>query len=329
MKTLAGWAAALALAVTGTTTAAWAKTEPPPPSTPSAADSAGKPAKPDFSWVDKLPHQTGDIAVATAKARLNLGDDYYYLGADEAKRVLTEIWGNPPDATRNVLGMVFPKTYSPLSDDAWAAVVTYQDSGYVSDDDASKIDAAKLLDQMRQGEADDNAARKKEGYDQLHLVGWAAPPSYDPATHSAIWARELQDVEHPNHETLNYAIRILGRRGVLELNIVAPMASLAEVKAVSGQVTRLAAYDAGSRYADVDKKNDKMAAYGVAGLIAAGVGVAAVKKLGLLALILAFGKKAIVLVAAAGAWIASRFRGLFKKKDPPAGSSGGGPQIIS
>lgn len=328
MTKLAGWAAALALAVVGMTTpAAWAEAG----TSPAAADSAvaGKPAKPDFSWVDKLPHQTGDVAIAAAKARLNLGDDYYYLGADEAKRVLTEIWGNPPDAVQNVLGMVFPKKYSPLSDDAWAAVVTYEDSGYVSDDDASKIDAPKLLEQMRQGETDENAARKKDGYDQLHLVGWAAPPSYDKATHSAIWARELQDVEHPSHETLNYAIRILGRHGVLELNIVSPMASLAEVKAVSGQVTRLAAYDQGSRYADVDKKNDKMAAYGVAGLIAAGVGVAAVKKLGLLALILAFGKKAIVLVAAAGAWIASRFRGLVKKKDPPSGSAGGGPQIIS
>lgn len=327
MIKLAGWAAALALAVTGMTTAsAWAKAEPPP----AAGATAGKTAAPDYSWVDKLPHQSGAVALATAKAQLNLGDDYYYLGPDEAKRVLTEAWGNPPDAVHGVLGMIFPKKYSPIDNDAWGAVITYEDSGYVSDDDAAKIDAAKLLDNLRQGEADDNAARKKAGYDELHLVGWAEPPSYDAATHSAIWARQLSDVAKPGHDTLNYGIRILGRRGVLGLNIVAPMSSLPEVKAISGQVTRLAAYNPGERYADVDKKNDKMAAYGVAGLIAAGVGAVAVKKLGLLALILAFGKKAIVLVAAAGAWVASRFRGLFnKKKDPPAGSSGGGPQIIT
>jgi uncharacterized membrane-anchored protein len=112
------------------------------------------------------------------------------------------------------------------------------------------------------------------------------------------------------------------------------MAALADVNAVSAKVRQLAAYDPGSRYADVDKKNDKMAAYGVAGLIAAGVGVAAVKKLGLLGLLLVFGKKAFILIAAAAAGIGARFKsffgGLFGKKSPPPPSSGaGGPDIVT
>jgi uncharacterized membrane-anchored protein len=326
MRFLSALAASLALALAFTGVG-------PARATPDAATPAAT-AAPDFSWVDKLPRQTGAVALATAQARLNLGDDYYFLGPAEAKRVLTELWGNPPEATDGVLGMIFPKKYGPGDDGAWGGVITYEDVGYVSDADAAKIDAPKLLDQLREGESEGNEARKKAGYDQLHLVGWAEPPSYDPATHSAVWARELERIGKPDH-TLNYGIRILGRKGVLSLNIVAPMTSLAEVRGVSTQVRSLAAYDPGSRYADVDQKNDKMAAYGVAGLIAAGVGVAAVKKVGLLGLLLVFGKKAFLLIAAAAAGIGARFRSffgnLFGKKTvatPPPSSSGGGPDIV-
>ena len=290
-------------------------------------------AAPDYSWVDKLPHQTGEVALATAQAKLNLGDAYYFLGPAESKRVLTEVWGNPPESAEGVLGMIFPKGSGPLEAGAWGAVVTYEDSGYVSDDDAAKIDPPKLLDQLRENENDENEQRKKQGFQTVHLVGWADPPSYDKATHSAIWARDVLFGGDSQH-TLNYNIRILGRRGVLSINVVAPLASLPEVRQISNQVRRLAAYDPGSRYADVDKKNDKMAAYGVAGMIAAGVGLAAAKKIGLLGLLLVFGKKAFILIAAALAGIGARFKsffgGLFGKKNPPPPSPGaGGPDIVT
>jgi len=324
MRRLKSLLAALTLAFT-TLPAVAALADTPPPA-PAAT------AAPDYSWVDKLPRQIGQVDLAGAKAKLNLGEDYYFLDAAESRRVLTEVWGNPPDSANGVLGMVFPKGFGPADPRAWGGVITYEETGYVSDSDAAKIDPPKLLDQLREGEDQDNEARKKAGFDTLHLVGWAQPPSYDAATHSAIWARELEAAGRPNH-TLNYDIRILGRRGVISLNIVAPMAALSDVNAVSAKVRQLAAYDPGSRYADVDKKNDKMAAYGVAGLIAAGVGVAAVKKLGLLGLLLVFGKKAFILIAAAAAGIGAKFRsffgGLFGRKSPPPTSSGGGPDIVT
>lgn len=317
--------AALVLALAGlAANTSMAASKPPEPAATAA---------PDFTWVDKLNRRTGQVDLAEAKAKLNLGDDYYFLDAAESRRVLTEVWGNPPDAANGVLGMVFPKGAGPADPGTWGGVITYDETGYVSDSDAAKIDPPKLLDQLREGEDKDNEARKKAGFDTLHLVGWAQPPSYDAATHSAIWARELEAGGRPNH-TLNYDIRILGRRGVISLNIVAPMAALSDVNAVSAKVRQLAAYDPGSRYADVDKKNDKMAAYGVAGLIAAGVGVAAVKKLGLLGLLLVFGKKAFILIAAALAGVGARFKsffgGLFGKKSPPPPSPGaGGPDIVT
>ena len=36
-----------------------------------------------------------------------------------------------------------------------------------------------------------NAERVKAGYPAMQLVGWAQPPSYDAASHSLVWAREL------------------------------------------------------------------------------------------------------------------------------------------
>ncbi|HWA61327.1 MAG TPA: DUF2167 domain-containing protein [Caulobacteraceae bacterium] len=293
-----------------------------------AAEPAAAPkAEPDFSWVDKLPRQTGDVAIAQAQAHLNLGDGYYFLGPAEAKRVLTEVWGNPPQAADNVLGMIFEAGHGPLDRDAWGAVVTYEDSGYVSDADAAKIDAPKLLDDLRRNEDEINERRRKDGFAAMHLVGWAEPPSYDAASHSAIWARDVRFSDQPA-DTLNYGIRVLGRRGVLSLNIVAPLTALPAVRQISTRVRDLAAYDMGSRYTDVDKGHDKMAAYGVAGLIAAGVGAAAAKKVGLIALLLAFGKKGFVLVAAGAAaalgWFRRPFGRLFggRPKDPPPGAGG-------
>ena len=55
------------------------------------------------------------------------------------------------------------------------------------------------------------------------------PPSYDAAAHKLYWAKELMfgtDMDH----TLNYNIRVLGRRGVLVLNAVAEMKQLAVIR---------------------------------------------------------------------------------------------------
>src|SRR5262249_44864425 len=120
---------------------------------------------------------------------------------------------------------------------------------------------------------------------------------------------------------LNYDIRILGRRGMLKLIVVASMSQLAEVRQASDQVRGLVAYDPGSRYADVDKKNDKMAAYGGAGLVGAAVRAAAVKNPGLLAILLAFAKKGFIVIAAGFAAAAAWFRRVFGRM------FGGAPKV--
>jgi uncharacterized membrane-anchored protein len=262
----------------------------------------------------------GDVAISSAYVTLHLGKQYYFLPADQAKRVLTEAWNNAPEAVSDVQGMVFPagKTFA---DDTWAAVITYQGDGYVSDSDAKSTDYDAVLKSARDAEDDVNEHRKSEGLEPMHLVGWAQPPSYDVAHHSLVWAREIR-FGNQTDDTLNYDVRALGRRGVLSMNIVSTMSRLGDVRGAAAQLEQIATFDPGSRYTDFNAGIDKKAEYGIAGLIAAGIGVAAAQKFGLLALGLLFLKKAAVFVVAGFAGVAAWLRRLFRRAPkPPAASA--------
>lgn len=269
--------------------------------------------------VASLKPRSGHIAIPAADASLQLGDDYYFLDRADSRRVLTELWGNPPSAVEGVLGMIFPKGLSPL-DDTWGAVVTYTGDGYVSDEDAAEIDPDQLLTTLREGEDENNRQRQANGFETVHLAGWAQPPSYDAQKHNLIWAKVLKFGGNQD-STLNYDVRVLGRRGVLSLNIVAGLDDLAEVGPAATALMNTAIFDAGSRYTDYQPGQDHKAAYGVAGLIAGGAALAVAKKVGFLGVLLLFLKKgaAFILVGIGAAWTWLR-RKFGKGGKVPAGS---------
>ena len=296
-----------ALAATLCASAAWADA---PGGAPSAADQA-RIAKIE-ALLKSLHPIHGDVPIPAAGATLHLGERYYFLGPDDSKRVLTEGWGNPPDAVGSTLGMVFPAGKSPM-DDTWGAVVTYDNQGYVPDSEAKTTDYDKVLADMRQGEDQDNEDRKKQNMSPIHLVGWAQAPAYDPQHHSLIWARDLAFGDQKT-DTLNYDVRALGRRGVLSLNIVDTMPDLPQVRAAAADLGAVASFNPGARYTDYQPGLDKKAAFGLAGLVAAGAGVALAQKAGLVALVLLFLKKGLVVIVAGGAALANRFKRIFRRK---------------
>jgi len=251
-------------------------------------------------FISSLHFKEGEIAVPGAQARFKLGPDFSYLEQADARRVVEQLWGNPPD--ESVLGLVVPRGRGLLDQHGWAVVVTYSDDGYVSDEDAAKIDYAKLLKDMQAETRAANGERKDAGYEPVNLVGWAVPPRYDGASKKLYWAKEL-DFAGTDQHTLNYDIRVLGRRGYLSLNAVAGVSDLADVQSGMQQLLPMTEFDAGSRYADYDAKNDKLAAYGIAALIGGGIAAKAglFAKLGVLLLA---GKKFVVLLLAGGvaAW---------------------------
>jgi uncharacterized membrane-anchored protein len=233
-----------------------------------------------------------------------------YLNGKDANTVLVKLWGNP--AQSEPLGMLMPAGVSPISAESWAVIMTYEEDGYVKDEDAEKIDYSKLLTEMKQGVEEQNLERQKAGYGPIHLVGWAKAPYYDQRTHKLYWAKELKFGDNQEN-TLNYNIRMLGRSGVLVLNAVSGMAQLSEIEQATPKILAAVEFNPGRRYTDFKPGSDKVATYGLAALVAGGVAAKLGFFKGLWVAILAAKKLIIVAVVAIGAWL----RKLFGKKTPP------------
>jgi uncharacterized membrane-anchored protein len=267
----------------------------------------------------KLGYQTGQITLGDGMATINLPASFRFIGPEGSKRLLVEGWGNPPRTAEGVLGMLIPTAASPLSKEGWGIAITYDEDGYVNDNDAAGIDYNKLLKEMQEGTVAANEERKKQGFEAITLVGWAEPPSYDAASHKMYWAKDLV-FGSGNEHTLNYNIRILGRRGVLVLNAIAAMDQLAAIRTETQNVLAAVDFNEGHRYSDYLPGKDKAATYGLIGLVAG----AAAAKTGFFKLlwlgVVAFKKVIIVGVVALLALLKRMFSG---KSSQPAASNAG------
>lgn len=255
---------------------------------------------------ESLDRRTGEVTLLEGVVTLEVPEDFYYLSPADAERVLVEVWGNPPGAGADTLGMLFPSEYTPFHDEAWAVTIEYEAGGYVSDENADDIDYADLLAQMQEDTREASRERVREGYEAIELIGWAAEPYYDRATHKLHWAKEIHFGDEPVN-TLNYNIRVLGRGGVLVLNFIAGMDQKAVIDERIDSVLALADFNQGSRYEDFNPDIDQVAAYGIGALVAGKVAA----KTGLLAAALVFLKKfGVMILVGIGALLGR----LFKRK---------------
>lgn len=276
---------------------------------PSAAPAQRLERTPDHLTPEQLEaqlrYQTGRVTVRHGLATLDLPADFRYLDPQQTDMVLRG-WGNPPGS--ETLGMLVPAGVRVLSHEGWGVIISYTEDGYVKDDDASKINYGELLTKMQRGTRDANSERAKAGYPTAELVGWAEPPRYDSAAHKLYWAKDFKFSDDSGH-TLNYNIRVLGRRGVLVLNAVASMDRLVAVKQDMAKVIGFVEFNEGHRYADFVPGSDKLAEYGIAALIAGGLAAKAGLFKVLLGALIAMKKLAIVGLAA----VAAFFRKLFRR----------------
>ena len=190
---------------------------------------------------------------------------------------------------------------------SWAAYLSFDESGYVKDDD--KIDAAALLKTMQEGQEAANAERRRRGWGELSIVGWATPPFYNRDTKRLEWATLLAS---NGEQTANFATKILGRRGHTSVILVADLPGLPAAQRQLNTVLQGYEFNSGERYAEW-RQGDKVAEYGLAALILGGAAAVATKK-GLWAVLGTFfaatWKFLAAGVVAAGGWL----RSLFKKK---------------
>lgn len=196
--------------------------------------------------------------------------------------------------------------------DGWFAALYYENVGHVEDN--QKINTKKLLELMEKSNEQDNIERQKEGFPAFKLIGWAVEPNYDPKTNRLEWAFEFQTSD--GAKTINLNTRVLGRTGDMHVILVDSVPNLVyDMPNFNAALTGLS-FDPGHRYADY-KEGDKLARYGLMGLIAGGATAAAVKTgllAGLFGLIAVSGKAVIVGVLALLAGLRAFFVKLFRKK---------------
>ena len=209
-------------------------------------------------------------------------------------------------------GVEFPQTEAVLSAADGKSLVYYEwrDEGYVTDSDWEDVDGDDLLKQYRDSAEASNEERSKNGIAPMHVVGWLEPPHYDKATRTVTYAMELSDKD--SHWVNAVALR-LARAGYTEFTWVG---SIDGFKTTDGRPALLNealsshAFEDGYRYADF-QKGDKVAAYGIAGLVATALGVSFSKGImaALLGLLIA-GKKLTLVLIAVVASIGYRFKQL-------------------
>lgn len=266
-----------------------------------AADAAAGNTMTADQFLASLKFQHGKITLPNGIATLDLPANFRYLDPADANRVLVDAWGNPPGST--TLGMIFPEEVSPISENGWGVIISYDEEGHIKDDDADSIKYDDLLKDMQAAVTEANAERKKQGYPAMTLLGWAEAPHYDKATHKFYWAKEYASEGQHGPNSLNYNIRILGRKGVLVLNAVSGMNQIDQVKSEMKNVVAFTNFTQGNGYNDFSAGTDKVAEYGLAALVAGGVAA----KLGffgkIFAFLLLFKKFVLIAVGAVGAGI--------------------------
>lgn len=249
-----------------------------------------------------------DIALA-GQAVLHLPEGKVFIPQPHAAAVMRAM-GNP-GSYADLEGVIFP-----AGQGGWFAVLRFEKSGYIKDDDAKDWNADDLLQSYREGTEASNEERVKMGVPAMEITGWAEKPAYAKDSHRLVWAMSSRSKGAPagDEAGVNYNTYALGREGYMSLNLVTGLNELSSHKAEAQSLLAALEFNEGKRYADFDSSTDHVAEYGLAALV---LGVGA-KKLGLLAVVFAFVAKFAKVFILGGAGVAAVAAKFFKRNKPQA-----------
>ena len=244
-------------------------------SAPAAASAAGRTSASRASG-NAIPEGILSYGVKPGPMEGGLGEEAtidvprgFAYADKQAAHDLLEDGGNPTNGQE--LAIVAPNHFD------WFVVFEFDKCGYVKDDDKDSLDADALLKAISKGTESANKHRRKMGVPEMHITGWHMKPTYNPKTNNLEWAILG---ESGGEEIVNYNVRLLGRRGVMEAALVAAPSQMRGVLPQFRKLLSTFEYKKGKSYGDF-VKGDKIAKYGLAALIAGG-GLAVAAKTGLL-----------------------------------------------
>ena len=220
--------------------------------------------EPSSNPLASLPWQEGPTTGKLGDvASIVVPEGFQFVDRAGAPKFL-ELTQNPSNGSE--LGVVLS------NDGSWFVIFRFSDDGYVKDDDR-KLDTDAILSSIRTGTERSNEIRKKRGWGTIEVVGWQQKPFYDSRTNNLTWS--IQGKSGDEH-SVNHSTRLLGRRGVMSVNLVlGPEDVNTAVPAFNTLLTGVS-FNPGHRSAEF-RAGDKIAEYGLAGLIVGGTGAALVK----------------------------------------------------
>lgn len=232
-------------------------------------------------------------------ATLKVPEGYAFADKRGAEQILTLTQNIPNGEEIGVL-------VSQADNSSWFMILRYEETGYVKDDDKDSLDADAMLKNIKEGTEEANQQRRGKGWPAFHVVGWEHAPYYDPMTHNLTWAIKGKGDDPQDSGSVNHSIRLLGRKGIIKVNLVVDPAQYAASISDFNTLISGFSFNTGNRYSDFTK-GDKVAEYGLAALIAGGTG-AVLLKTGLLAKLWKF---IVIGIAAIAGFIKKVFRSIF------------------
>ena len=197
----------------------------------------------------------------TERAKIVLDPEVRFLDS-KGTNALLGLTGNLPESDSYTLA---PRQ------GGWFAVYSFNDIGFVKDDE--KIDADALLKSLRDSQVGGNEERKKQGLEPMTITGWAVPPHYDAVTHNLEYGITLATASGSN---INYHLNMLGRRGVMDAALITSPETLNSDLAAFRSANKGFAYLGDEDYAAY-KDGDKVSEYGLAALVTGGAAAALLK----------------------------------------------------
>jgi len=233
-----------------------------------------------------------NLLIADGKVSVNVLPGYTFLSKGEALFIYEamlqmELTNDRKESIHGILvsnGTFFDKN-------SIFTFVEYIDVGYVSVEDAAAIDGEMMAQELEKQMIDEN---KNKGNDEIKLENliWIQKPIYDSSTHIFTYANYFNEVyqSEVGGTTINANTIMLGRAGYINSIVVANEAQREFVDTVSSDLNKMVSFSAGNTYADYNPETDKKSDLTIAGIAAGAVGIKALAKLGVWAVVAKFGK---------------------------------------
>jgi uncharacterized membrane-anchored protein len=180
---------------------------------------------------------------------------------------------NPPSG--NERGVIL---HAPENGPQWFVVFSFNETGYIKDDEKDSLDAEAILESVREGTEEANEIRRERGWSTISVTGWQVEPYYDTETNNLTWSMLAGGSDG---EVVNHSVRLLGRRGVMNADLVLAPEDVDSAVETFSSIVGGFDFKSGHRYREFTS-GDRVAEIGLTALVAGGAGVALAKS-GLLA----------------------------------------------